>query len=122
MNKKRAEEKFIEDAASALDSSVEGIDAGILSSLTRARRRAVDGLNGRGARSRARFRLPLSGLAAGLLLVFTVSVYFNYKGAIRLESYGNIEDMELLASIEQIELLDQLDFYAWLINEKEYKG
>jgi hypothetical protein len=118
----RDEKTELERRAKALfDAGVEGLDARTRSRLTQARHAAVATL----ARHRdpfpRRWLLPVAGLATAALVA--VVVVFNLDPAAnehRLAAASlAVEDMDILSGPVNIELLEDMEFYAWLESEPD---
>ena len=120
MNEKKREEEFIEEVRRTLDESTEALDTGTTARLSRARKQALEGQGERAARSRGWYRSPLAGLAAASVLVIVGALYFSSIGG--FSANGSVEDVELLASTEELTLLEELDFYTWLASDEDYTG
>lgn len=62
--------------------------------------------------------LPVMGLLTAIL--FIILVYAKPVTAPNLET--GLEDLEILASVDQLELYEDLEFYDWLANENNEAG
>lgn len=98
-----------------LDEDIQRYDAAALSRLNRARQRALDaGL--RPPRRRA-WQLPwaLAGGAAALLLSLALVWQLPQSPApLPTAAEAGADDFELLAAGTELELIENLEFYAWL--------
>ena len=106
MNK--TDEQLANEAKVAFDQSVDGLDAATLSRLNKARQKAL-------AESRHPYRdwlrwAPATAAVAAVVVVMTT-----------LEGPGDVDvtavpatDLEILLSEESIEMIEDLEFYAWL--------
>ena len=109
--------EFERNARAVLEQSLSRIDARTRSRLNQARHAALEAA---GARRRAWWRsltlLPTAGAAAAALLVAVLLLWHRQPGgeSAVLEAQ-HVEDMELLADGEALELLDGWDgpFYEW---------
>ena len=109
--------EFERNARAVLEQSLARIDARTRSRLNQARHAALEAA---GTRRRAWWRsltlLPTAGAAAAALLVAAVLLWHRQPGGepAVLEAQ-HVEDMELLADGEALELLDGWDgpFYEW---------
>ncbi|MGH8189251.1 MAG: hypothetical protein ACREUC_22030 [Steroidobacteraceae bacterium] len=102
----------LERKATALfDESVERLDGRTRSRLTQARNRAVDELRS-GAVRRRWLRGP-TGLAAAMVVGAAVMLW---AGVSRNPVPGAIplDDLEIVADADDLELLQDVEFYAWL--------
>jgi hypothetical protein len=104
----------LEERAKALfDASVERLDGHKRSELTRARQAALDELKHRRARPRW-LTHPLGGLTAAALVAIAVLMW---PGVIRTPTGAGavlLDDLEIVANADEIEMLQDVDFYAWL--------
>ena len=96
------------------DHSVEQLDARTRSRLTQARRAALEKLQ-RSHGPRARWWAPAGGLAAAAALAIFV---FGRSG---MDPTGAppLEELEAVAAVENIELLEDVEFYAWLAEQSQ---
>ena len=115
MNEINRESALMNSANKALNSYVESFDSETLSKIGAARRRALQKYN----RSKYDF-FSWFGWSVGSLFVAGVALFVVLKLPItaELEILKTGEDMEVLASIEDLEFYDQLEFYQWLEDEK----
>jgi hypothetical protein len=98
------------------DESVDGVDMRIRSRLTQARHAAVAAADGAAARPRWLSLAPAYGAAAALVL--GVALWVNHANSDKLtamtDGRNGIEDLELVASNDQLEFLqDDPEFYEW---------
>ena len=105
------EEEFDNKARALLDEHVEGLDAATLSKLHQARNRALE---------HAGRRLPAAscwmGAGAMAASLAVAVVYFNQAPPPLPAIY---EDPVQQAAAEDFELMDDLDFVAWLVLEED---
>jgi len=101
------------------DDSVASLDARTRSRLNQARQAALEAARGHAASGSARWLLPV-GSAAALVLVVLTSLQFMRSGndAQVNDEPGTIastvDDLEILTSTDELEMLKDVDFYAWL--------
>jgi hypothetical protein len=106
---------WTEQARTLLDASAQQLDASTLSRLNRARQRALDAA----AAPRAAPHWPRRlAIAASLLLAVAIWWPDSTPPAVATLSP---EDAELLADGE-LEMTDDLEFYAWLDADGEHNG
>ncbi len=117
MNDREAQQEIEDRVRRALDERAAGLDAATLSRLRQAREQALAGGAGRGWWQ----RWPAGGglrwasaVAAGLLLVVGLVVW---QQAGRQGLDGAVDDLEVLASSDDLKLYQDLDFYLWLERE-----
>lgn len=107
------EEAFNKKAKDLLDEHVDKLDAATLSKLHQARNRAVDS-------QRADKKLPAysgwAGAGAMAASLIVGIVYFNQQPPPLPAIY---EDPVQQAAAEEIELMDDLDFVAWLVLQED---
>lgn len=105
----------VEDRAKELfDESVGGLDGRTRAALNQARQAALAELDGRQRQGAWRFWGPLSGVAAAALVI---AVVFGPVWTTMQPPSDNampFEDFDIVADAENLELLEDLDFYAWL--------
>ena len=112
---------FIKKIKQDLDEDTERLPAGIQSRLTRLRHEALDAGERLGFLARfpwlnPAFRWP--GLATAGTAALAVFLYFQTPVGIQ----PNIEDIDLLASEDPLELYEDLEFYAWLADQRAAGG
>ena len=114
------DDKLARQAKALFDESVEKLDAATLSELNRARHRAMAELeHGRRTGNRT-WLLPAGGAAAAAALALLV-VGTN-DGDLRAPA-GIETDLEMLLGESSLEMLEELEFYAWLeLDEVEDAG
>jgi hypothetical protein len=123
------DDAFVEKVRETLDESVRGIDAGTSARLESARASALEGLRakeerrgGRGSRGRMGRRqslvpMPVAGLVMATAVCLAAAVVF-FKPA-GPGVYDHLNDVEILATVEEFELVDELDFYSWLAERED---
>lgn len=108
----KVDERIAADAKQAFDQSVDGLDAATLSRLNRARQAALEEL----AQPNRGWQqwMPATGLAAVVLLAV-----FAFRGPAELDVINtSATDLEILLSEENIEMLEDLEFYSWLATQE----
>ncbi len=121
MTEKEREVAFVKQVKSTLNESDERLDASTLSRLAQVRNQALGGYNARRTRFLVRYKTPVIGLitTTAVLLVVTSLLL---KAPVSVQSYGDPADVEILASAEQLDFFEELDFYSWLTRDEEYAG
>lgn len=99
--------------------SVSGLDGATRSRLARARAEAIEA-----AESGKRTGLVLSSrpvpLAIGALAVLALALIWQTERVpVRLEEASVITDLDMLLDGESLDLIEDLDFYAWLLEQPE---
>ncbi len=105
---------WTEQARALLDASAQQLDASTLSRLNRARQRALDA-----AAPRAALHWPRR-LAIAVSLLLAVAIWWPDSTPPAVATLSP-EDAELLADGE-LEMTDDLEFYAWLDADGEHNG
>ncbi|HEX5123877.1 MAG TPA: DUF3619 family protein [Rhodanobacteraceae bacterium] len=110
------DERWLERARALLDDSAENLDAATLSRLNRARQAAL--ATRRKGPSRWAWSAALAGAAAA---VFAVAIGLHQRGAAPVPSASlQPADIDVMTSDDDLDLAENLDFYAWL--EKQPSG
>lgn len=106
---KKSDEKFVQEARTLFDGSVERLDASTLSTLNQGRHRALAEAN---AQPRQLLRwVPAAGMAAAAVLAVMVVL----PDPVVVEPMpAAVSDMEILLGEDSIEMLEDLEFYAWI--------
>jgi len=112
------EDEFLDKARKQLDNKSDQLDAATLSRLNQARQAALAQLKPQQSRLKSRW-IPVSGLAAAVLLT---SVFLFKSEEIINASDPGVDEIEILAARDNLELYEQLDFYLWLIEEDSSAG
>ncbi|HET6675620.1 MAG TPA: DUF3619 family protein [Nitrospiraceae bacterium] len=99
---------FLAQAKRALDDTVQRVDARLAGRLQRARRQALANLMSR--RPWKRWAGAVAMTSVGLLMVLFLA------NRPDIDNHGQpiLEDVELMASPENVELSEDLEFYDWL--------
>lgn len=118
----REEKTGLETRARKLfEEGVDGMDARTRSRLTQVRHAAVAALAQQREPFIRRWWLPTAGLATAALVA--VVVVFNLNPAANEQQLTAaslaVEDMDILSGAENIELLEDMEFYAWLESESD---
>lgn len=104
----KEKQNLIQDIKTHLDESVDSLDSKTRSQISAARYRAIE----QGYSKRFSWAIPTTGLAGAVAAVFILISVFGTKGIeIRADQ---LEMVEILASEEQLDLYENLEFYAWL--------
>lgn len=109
MNTPLSERALIKQATRCLDQSVENLNPETLARLRAARHQA---LYPRSDSNHIRWTWPAWGLTTAIVLVLAVMLWpwsFRHDPPLL-----HLEDIEMLASGESLDLYEDLDFYAWL--------
>lgn len=104
------------------DAEVAGLDAATRSKLNRARQRALAELD-RPAISL--LRSPLPQAAATIAVAAIGGLLFMRSGVVPEEATVNLTEasvIEILIAEDDIEFLEEIEFYAWLEAQPEFEG
>lgn len=113
MNQDAREKQFVSRLKDRLDQRLEALDGETVAQLHAARQKALQSM----PRSRPRW-IAMGGWAAAAASVLLVMTLWNTD--IRsVDEPGFIEDLELLSTKEDIEFIEDLDFYLWLEDEQQ---
>jgi hypothetical protein len=112
---------FEESTRSSFEASVATLDARTRSRLTRARHVALAELNVRRSRSWARARMALAGVTAASVLA--VSIGLIHWGSLPPEAAEvALDDFDMAAENPGLELLEDVEFYAWIAEQQDPSG
>ena len=105
---KKTDDQLTKRAKRAFDQSVDELDAATLSRLNRSRHAALAEASRPGLKWMR--WVPVTGVAAAVLLLM-----FTIRGPGELDPIvAPATDLEILLSEENIEMLEDLEFYSWL--------
>ena len=107
---------FIAGIKKNLDDSTERLDAGVRSRLTQARHHALDQKKGVPSWFGDWSWKTVSGVAAMTAVLLALVLALN--GPATNQAGSDLEDLDLLANADQLELYEDLEFYAWLAEEE----
>lgn len=111
----RGDDAFAEAAAALLRESAQNVDAATASRLNRARQAALDQYP-----RRPRLATWLApALSTAAVLALAVGLWLNRAGAPAIPApltpaVESTADLDLLLADDSLEMLENLDFYAWL--------
>lgn len=112
------EPRWLETVREQLDTDAAGYDAATLSRLNRARQAALDA--GLRPQRRPWWHWSLVAVATSAAVVLAVALTLRTPetgrpqvAPVALEQ-SEVDDLELLAAGEDLELIENLEFYAWL--------
>jgi len=116
-----SEDRALEERTKLIfDESVSALDAQTRSKLTRARYRALEELPGRSAPGWRAWWIPAGAVAAGVLAVMLL-----WQGqppvAPEAQTFdvAALSDLEILLGEEELDMIQELEFYAWLDEQAE---
>jgi len=114
------EKRFLENAKTVLDQDAEDLDGATVSRLRQLRYAALEKSETIGPNWWQRFRLPAAALITASLIAIVLGVQM--KTPADLKAANPIEDIEILASNEQLDLYEDFDFYTWLAEAQQDAG
>ena len=117
------DEELLNRIRRELDNGVESLDGEARARLTSARHKALEHSKRPG---RLRAWLPAGGLALASLLVITVIAFKLQPAGPEMDFpvvlLENEQDLELVSTIDNFEILEDLEFYYWLEEGAEGAG
>lgn len=120
MKQKQPDTEFVERIRKELDRGVAHLDPGVTARLSRARQRALGSERERKTIWLKPRRLwPAVAIAAALVLFVML---IDYRTLPKSQLTSGIEDVEILASSDNPDFFDELDFYHWLAEEMDRAG
>ena len=119
----KSQKDFEQKTRELFDAEVEGLDAATRSKLNRARQRALTELDRPGI---ALLRTPLPQAAAAAIAVAAVGGLLFMRGGVETPvptaEIGVASDIEILLAEDDIEFLEEIEFYAWLEAQPEFEA
>jgi hypothetical protein len=109
MKESTNKDPFADRTKALFDESVDGLDGATLSRLNQGRQRALAELDRAAAHGRWLRWVPVTGVAVAALVAVMV---VNQPG--RIDEPLTATDFEMLIEHEELELLEDLEFYTWL--------
>lgn len=117
MTNEERDKIFLENVKTVLDQDTADLDAATLSRLRQIRYAAMEESETSQSNWWRRFRLPAVALVtASLIATFT---FVQMRTPEELSATNTFEDMEIIASNDQLDLYEDFDFYAWLAEEQQ---
>jgi hypothetical protein len=108
------DEHFEARTRAAFDASVESLDGRTRSKLTQARHAALEELRNSSRQRWQRAGTALAGLSAAVMAVWIAVGQFTPTTPGELV----LDDMDLVAEAPNLELLEEVEFYAWVARER----
>lgn len=120
MSEHEREQAFVDRVKAALNEGSKNLDARTLSRLRQARHRALQADRPRAAWVRYGWRVPAVAMVAAAVAVLSAMLYLSLPSPLPLGDA--LEDADILASSENLEISVDLDFYTWLAEEAGRAG
>jgi len=111
---------FLKKVRADLDLNMEQIDTDTLLQLHRIRHAALSASKKPFFIFLDRFYSPAVGLLA-MACVIIMCVFFSFRSP-EMPNVNRVADLEILASRDNLELYEQLDFYSWVAKESRHAG
>lgn len=109
------EELFLSKVREELDHSCDRLDGQSLSRLNSIRHAAIE--HGKTRPGKA-LLAPFGGLVTACVLVFVVTIFYPGQSPAPVQgvpdSISPIEDLDILTAADNLELIENLEFYQWL--------
>ena len=120
MKQKHEDTDLAQKVKTVLDHDVAQMDERIADRLRKMRRTAMSAEESSPRFHWRRLRMSLAGVAIGLLVA--VIGFTLLKGPDQTMTANMMEDLDIITSAENPEFFEDLEFYAWLVEESEYEG
>ena len=111
-------EDFEKRSKALFDASVDDVNGNIRSRLTQARHTALAATRASQLQSMRRW-LPAAGLAAAALIAVVIVKPFARHERALPDSLAAADDLALLLNDDDIELIQDMEFYAWLDSDPQ---
>ncbi len=108
------ENDFLDQVKKTLDRQAETLDGETLSRLNQARQSALQQTARNSGHSLTRTWIPMGGVAAAILLS---SIFLFRAEEMAVVSDSTVDEIDIIASSDSLDLYEQLDFYMWLLEE-----
>lgn len=109
------EPRWLVQVRAQLDADARDLDAATASRLNRVRQHALDGGLGQRRSRGTWFPYALAAsMAAVLALTLTLRAPEQTLPPAAVTAAPTVDDLDLLAGTEELELIENLEFYAWL--------
>jgi hypothetical protein len=114
VNEPEPAKDFEQRSKALFDDSVEQLNGNIRSRLTQARHHAVAEAGTSRLQASRRFWLPAAGLAATALTAALIVMPYVHRDHGLPEAFAAADDMVILMNSDDLEMLKDMDFYAWM--------
>jgi hypothetical protein len=113
------DQDLINKARKTLDESIEHLDAATLSRLNQARQAALETASRKHSPARS-WWLPAGGVAMLGVAILSGVLFLNTRSPV--PGTPGINDMDIIASQDKLDMYQRLDFYQWLAEEGNHAG
>ncbi|MFL6578396.1 MAG: hypothetical protein ACJ8MR_17360 [Povalibacter sp.] len=111
------DENFEKRTKALFDDSVESVNGNIRSRLTQARHQALEEASKQ--RISRRIWIPLAGMATAAAVTALVVLPQMHQKRGAPEAFASADDMAILLNSEDLEMLEDMEFYAWLDSDAD---
>jgi hypothetical protein len=115
------QQAFEERTRSLFKASVESLDGRTQSKLTQARHAALEELNPARSRAWGRGRAALAGVTAAAVMAAWIG-YANLGSPASDTGELPLDDFDIVAEAPNLELLEDVEFYAWIAEQPGQSG
>ena len=116
-------DKFIEQTKKKLDESIVNLDSEIKDKLYAARRNAVtQHLKKKAEKGKSKFSIRWLAVPSFALTAIIILGVFIQTGLWQSDDFTSETDLEIVSTLDNIELYDDLEFYQWLAEEEIQAG
>jgi hypothetical protein len=115
------QQAFEERTRSLFKASVESLDGRTQSKLTQARHAALEELNPTRSRAWGRGWAALAGVTAATVMAVWIG-YANLGSPASETSELPLDDFDIVAEAPNLELLEDVEFYAWIAEQPGQSG
>ncbi len=134
MSQQHEQDAFTEQARQALDQQLQALDEPTKARLQAARREAVNTVRQGKTPSRSTsdallrwlqqqqrwiYRVELGTAALALVAIVSLNLWSGYGNEPTGGLSASIEDLQILTQWEDVEMIENLEFYQWLAHEQQ---
>ena len=118
MKNEEQETQFMGHVRSGLDREAENLDIETATRLKRIRYSAIEQIDSSRFKLWRLLRLPALAVVTGVIIATVVIT--DYRSPTIIQNQHALADLEILASDEQLNLFDDLEFYSWLAETEDH--
>jgi hypothetical protein len=118
--RQQGEHQLIQNAKASLDQAVDDLDAITVAKIAARRKAVLDAhLENKVRWRKSAWLLPLSGLGvAAAASLLALALWLGMPSDYDKPQDSEFQDLQMLSSSEDLEFLEELDFYQWLEYEQ----